>query len=206
MKTLIAALVLLAGGAFALREPSARANFADASTSVPQDRTIAAGVESMIPVTNIKTCLWFETQAEEATRFYTSIFAGSKVLGEMRWGEGGFGPPGSIIAMDFELAGRPFMALNGAQGVAFNDSVSIAVDCASQVEIDALWEKLCDGGKPSQCGWLKDKFGVSWQIVPKELPALLTDKDPVKRKRVFDAMLQMSKLDLARLKQAHAGR
>ncbi|MBI5433556.1 MAG: VOC family protein [Planctomycetes bacterium] len=160
----------------------------------------------MIPVTNIKTCLWFATEAEEAVRFYTSIFAGSKVLGETRWGEGGFGPPGSIISMDFELAGRPFMALNGAQGVAFNDSVSIAVDCASQVEIDALWEKLCAGGKPGQCGWLKDKFGVSWQVVPKELPALLMEKDPVKRKRVIDAMLQMSKLDLARLKQARDGR
>lgn len=206
MKILIAVLALIVGGTFALRPSSASAMFSRESATVRETQTPTAGAATMIPVSNVKTCLWFANEAEEAARFYTSIFAGSKVLRELRWGDEGFGPPGAVIAVELELAGRPFMTLNGAQGVTFNDTVSIVIECESQAEIDALWEKLTAGGKPGQCGWLKDKFGVSWQVVPKELITLLSEKDPVKRKRVLETMNGMSKLDVGRLKQARDGR
>jgi predicted 3-demethylubiquinone-9 3-methyltransferase (glyoxalase superfamily) len=153
----------------------------------------------------IVTFLWFEREAEEAVRFYTSIFADSKILSETRWSEGGPMPKGTLMAARFQLAGQEFTALNGRPTSGFTEAVSLFVGCETQAEVDDLWQKLGAGGEPGQCGWLKDRYGVSWQIIPSVLAELLSDKDPVKAKRVVDAMLQMKKLDIARLKAAHAG-
>ncbi|MFO1077468.1 MAG: VOC family protein [Planctomycetota bacterium] len=151
----------------------------------------------------LTTCLWFADQAEQAANHYTSIFPDSRILGATRWGEGGYGPPGSVIEVTFEICGQRFLALNGAT-VEFTEAVSVMVDCATQAEIDRMWDRLVDGGEPSQCGWLKDRFGVSWQIVPPRLIELMRDPDPVKAKAVIDAMMPMQKLDIARLEEAHA--
>jgi predicted 3-demethylubiquinone-9 3-methyltransferase (glyoxalase superfamily) len=143
--------------------------------------------------------LWFDSQAEEAMNFYKSIFERSKVLSVSR-------AQGRVMSVTFELEGQKFMALNAGPHHTFNEAVSFFVGCETQDEIDRLWDKLtADGGSPGRCGWLKDKFGLSWQIIPKALGSMLSDSDPAKAKRTLDAMLQMNKLDLGRLKAAHGG-
>jgi len=148
--------------------------------------------------------LWFDDQAEEAMKFYTSIFKNSKIGSVTRMGDEVPGPKGKVVTASFQLAGQEFMALNGGSvpGFNFNESISFFVNCETQAEVDELWEKLSAGGEEGQCGWLKDKFGVSWQIVPTVLGELLGDKDPEKAQRVTHAMLQMKKLDIEVLKQA----
>jgi len=143
--------------------------------------------------------LWFDTQAEEAMQFYGSIFERSKVLSVSR-------AHGRVMSVAFELEGQKFMALNAGPHHTFNEAVSFFVGCETQEEIDRLWDKLsADGGSPGRCGWLKDKFGLSWQIIPNALGPMLSDSDPGKAKRTLDAMLQMNKLDLATLRAAHGG-
>ena len=147
--------------------------------------------------------LWFDDQAEEAMNFYVSIFKDSKVLNVSRYGEVVPGQPGKVMTGTFTLNGQEFMALNGGPEYKFTEAVSFFVDCESQQEVDTLWEKLTEGGEEGQCGWLKDKFGLSWQIVPSILGKLLSDPDAVKAGRVMQAMLQMRKLDTAILMQAY---
>ncbi len=152
----------------------------------------------------ITTFLWFDGNAEEAANHYTSIFKNSKILKTARYGEAGPGPKGSVMTVTFELEGQEFIALNGGPEFKFTEAISLLVNCETQKEVDELWSKLTAGGEESQCGWLKDKFGLSWQIVPKALFELLQDPDPKKSKRVMEAMLQMRKIDLDRLKKAAA--
>jgi predicted 3-demethylubiquinone-9 3-methyltransferase (glyoxalase superfamily) len=149
--------------------------------------------------------LWFDTQAEEAAKFYISFFRNSKITGTTRYGEAGPGPKGSVMTVAFNLDGQDFVALNGGPQFKFTEAVSFVANCETQQEVDDLWEKLSAGGQRSRCGWLKDKFGLSWQVVPTVLGQLLQDKDPAKSRRVMEAMLQMDKLDIRKLKQAHAG-
>lgn len=149
--------------------------------------------------------LWFDDQAEEAMNFYTSIFKNSKIGSVHRYGEAGPGPKGTVMSATFELEGQKFMALNGGPLFKFTPAISFFVNCETQPEVDDLWEKLSAGGEKSRCGWLKDKFGVSWQIIPSVLGELLADKDPEKSKRVMEAMLRMDKIDIEELKCAHAG-
>ena len=147
--------------------------------------------------------LWFDQQAEEAMNFYVSIFKNSKILDVTRYGEEGPGKNGSVMSGTFQLEGQEFYALNGGPVFTFSQAISFFVSCETQPEIDAFWEKLSAGGEKQQCGWLKDKYGVSWQIVPAVLGRLLNDPDPVKSGRVMKAMLQMKKLDIALLKRAY---
>lgn len=155
----------------------------------------------------IKTFLWFDNNAEEAMNFYVSIFKNSKIVGISRYGDAGPGPKGSVMTATFQLEGQEFIALNGGPLFKFTEAISLSVSCETQEEVDDLWKKLtAGGGAPSQCGWLKDKFGLSWQIVPNALMELASDKDPAKSKRVMEAMLQMSKLDIGKLKAAYDGR
>jgi predicted 3-demethylubiquinone-9 3-methyltransferase (glyoxalase superfamily) len=151
----------------------------------------------------ITTFLTFDNQAEEAVNFYVSIFRNSKIVSVSRYGEGGPGPTGSVMSATFLLEGQEFMALNGGPHFTFADGFSLFVNCETQEEVDELWEKLSAGGEKGPCGWLTDKFGVSWQVIPSALGELLGDPDPVKAKRVMEAMLQMSKIDIAALRQAH---
>jgi len=153
----------------------------------------------------ITTCLWFDNNAEEAVSFYTSIFKNSKVLEVARYGEAGPGSKGSVLTMRFQLEGAELMALNGGPAFKFTEAISLSVDCKSQAEVDELWEKLSEGGSEDQCGWLKDRFGLSWQIVPRALPEMLGDPDPAKSKRVMEAMLKMRKIDTKVLREAYAG-
>ena len=156
----------------------------------------------------ITPCLWFDTQAEEAASFYVSIFGNSRIGKISRYGKEGFEihgkKAGTVMTAEFEIEGQKFIALNGGPHFKFNEAVSFQVFCETQAEIDHLWRKLSEGGAESRCGWLKDKFGLSWQIVPRALPQLLTDENAEKAQRVMKAMLQMGKLDIAALKQAHA--
>jgi len=160
---------------------------------------------------SIVPCLWFDNNAEEAVNFYTSIFNDAKIDKVSRYGEAGFEihgkPAGTVMTIEFELDGRPFTALNGGPVFKFNEAISFQVHCNSQEEIDYYWERLSEGGDENaqQCGWLKDKFGLSWQIVPAVLGKLMTDKDPAKSERVMLALLQMKKLDIRRLQQAYEG-
>jgi len=154
----------------------------------------------------IATFLWFDSQAEEAVRFYASIFKDSKVLSESRWGDGGPLPKGTLMTSTFRLAGQEFMALNGGPMFRFSEAISLFVRCDTQAEIDELWSKLGAGGQAQRCGWLKDKYGLSWQIVPTQLAELLNDPDPARARRVGAALMQMDKIDVQRLKDAHAGR
>jgi predicted 3-demethylubiquinone-9 3-methyltransferase (glyoxalase superfamily) len=147
--------------------------------------------------------LWFDSHAEEAANFYVSIFKNSTIKNVSRYGEGGPGPKGTVMSVTFQLAGQDFMALNGGPLFTFTPAVSFFVNCESQQEIDELWEKLTAGGEEVRCGWLKDKFGLSWQIIPTALGEMLQDKDPEKSKRVMQAMMQMNKLDIAALKRAY---
>ena len=149
--------------------------------------------------------LWFDNQAEEAMNFYTSIFKNSKVGKISRYGEAGPGPAGSVLTASFELEGLEFTALNGGPHFKFTEAISLYVNCESQEEVDYYWNKLLEGGQPSQCGWLKDKYGLSWQIIPSALPRLLSDPDREKANRVMQAMLQMVKIDVAKLEQAAKG-
>ncbi len=153
----------------------------------------------------ITTYLWFDHQAEEAAQFYTSLFPDSGILEVQRYGDGGPGPKGQAMIVKFQLAGQEFLALNGGPRVRFTEAISLLVSCRDQQEVDALWEKLTAGGAPSQCGWLKDRYGLSWQIIPAALPALLGDADPARAQRAMQAMLGMQKIDIARLEQAAAG-
>jgi len=152
--------------------------------------------------------LWFDSEAEEAAHFYTAIFKNSRIVTASRYGESGRevhgGTPGSVMSVEFELEGQRFTALNGGPMFKFNESISFVVDCATQEEVDHYWSKLGEGGdeRAQQCGWLKDRFGVSWQIVPRVLSELLSDKDAAKAGRVMNAMLKMKKLDIAELKRA----
>ena len=141
--------------------------------------------------------LWFDNQAEEAMNFYLSIFKNSKVLSVSP------GPNGTVMSVSFELAGQEFMALNAGPQFKFTEAISFFVNCETQAEVDELWGKLTEGGEESRCGWLKDKFGLSWQIIPKALGEMLQDKDPVKAQRVMEAMLKMNKIDTQVLKQAY---
>jgi predicted 3-demethylubiquinone-9 3-methyltransferase (glyoxalase superfamily) len=147
--------------------------------------------------------LWFNGQAEEAARFYTSIFKNSKIGRIDRYPEGAPAPAGSVMSVTFQIEGQEFHGLNGGPMYKFTPAISFFVNCTTQEEVDELWEKLVAGGTPNRCGWLQDKFGVSWQIIPGVLRELLGDKDPRKSKRVMEAMLQMVKIDIKRLKQAY---
>ena len=149
--------------------------------------------------------LWFDSQAEEAADFYTSIFKNSKILNIARYGDAGPGPKGSVMLVTFQIEGQRFMALNGGLHYTFTPAISFFVDCETQAEVDELWEKLSAGGSEVQCGWLKDRFGLSWQIIPKALMELMQDKDPVKSQRVFKAMLGMTRIDIEGLKRAYRG-
>src|SRR6266545_3082887 len=147
--------------------------------------------------------LWFDDQAEEAANFYVSIFKNSKIVNIARYGEAGPGPAGTVMTVAFELNGQEFTALNGGPEFKFTEAISFFVNCESQQEVDELWEKLSERGEEGPCGWLKDKYGLSWQIVPTVLGELLNDPNPAKAQRVTKAMLQMQKIDIPGLKQAY---
>lgn len=149
--------------------------------------------------------LWFDTQAEEAAKFYTSIFKDSRITSVTRYGEAGPGPEGSVLTVTFELEGQQFTALNGGPQFKFTEAVSLAVSCENQEELDELWDSLSAGGEVQECGWLKDKYGLSWQIVPAVLPEMLEDPDRERADRVMKALLAMKKLDIAELKRAYDG-
>jgi predicted 3-demethylubiquinone-9 3-methyltransferase (glyoxalase superfamily) len=159
----------------------------------------------------ITPCLWFDDQAEEAVAFYTSVFKNSRIVAVSRYPDAGREthgkPPGSVMTVAFELDGRAFTALNGGPVFKFNEAVSLQVNCATQDEVDHYWAKLSAGGdaQAQQCGWLKDRYGLSWQIVPTALLEMIADPDPGKAQRVMEAMLQMKKLDIAALRRAYAG-
>jgi len=147
--------------------------------------------------------LWFDGKAEEAMNFYVSVFKNSKVGRVTRYGEGGPGPKGTVMSATFQLDGQDFFALNGGPQFTFSPAISFFVNCETQQEVDELWKKLSEGGEKQRCGWLKDKYGLSWQIIPSALGKMLQDKDAEKSKRVMQAMLQMSKIDINGLKQAY---
>jgi predicted 3-demethylubiquinone-9 3-methyltransferase (glyoxalase superfamily) len=150
--------------------------------------------------------LWFDNQAEEAANFYASVFKDGKIKNVSRYGDAGPGPKGSVMVVSFEINGQTFTALNGGPMFKFTEAVSFAVHCKTQEEVDYYWDKLTgSGGRPSQCGWLKDKYGLSWQIVPDVLMELVNDPDPAKANRVFAAMLKMAKIDIGKLQEAYAG-
>ena len=154
----------------------------------------------------ITPCLWFDTQAEEAANFYVSVFKNSKILDVSRYGEGGPMPAGTVLVVNFELDGVRMQALNGGPAFAFTEAISLSVDVPTQDEVDSLWDTLtADGGQEGQCGWLKDKYGVSWQIVPSVMAGLLADPDPAKAAATMQAMMPMRKLDIAELQAAHDG-
>jgi predicted 3-demethylubiquinone-9 3-methyltransferase (glyoxalase superfamily) len=163
--------------------------------SLEKGRTIVA-------TQKITPFLWFDQQAEEAASFYTSIFPNSKIVRVDRYGEAGPGPAGSVMTVQFQLEGQTFTALNGGPHFKFTEAISFVVQCQTQEELDYYWEKLSADGGEVQCGWLKDKFGLSWQIVPTVLADLLSDPDPEKSQRVMKAMLSMKKLDIRALQQA----
>jgi predicted 3-demethylubiquinone-9 3-methyltransferase (glyoxalase superfamily) len=149
-------------------------------------------------------CLWFDTEGEDATNFYTSVFPNSKILDVARYGEAGPRPEGTVMTVSFELNGQKFVALNGGPQFTFSEAVSFQVSCETQEEVDSFWSKLSEGGEEGPCGWLKDKFGLSWQIVPTRLPELLSDPDPEKAQRVMAAMLKMRKIEVGELEEAAA--
>jgi len=150
--------------------------------------------------------LWFDGKAEEAMNFYVSIFKNSRIGKVSRYGEGGPGPKGSVMSATFEIEGQEFFALNGGPQFKFTPAISFFVNCETQQEVDELWERLSEGGRKDRCGWLQDKYGLSWQIIPTTLGKLLGDKDPQKSKRVMEAMLKMDKLNIEGLQRAYDGR
>ena len=150
--------------------------------------------------------LWFDTQAEEAANFYVSLFKNSRILDVSRYGDAGPGPKGSVMVVSYELDGQRFTALNGGPHFKLDEAVSFVIDCEDQAEVDYFWDALtADGGQPSQCGWLKDRFGLSWQVTPREMIALIQSPDPAVSNRVMGAMMQMTKIDIAKLREAAAG-
>jgi predicted 3-demethylubiquinone-9 3-methyltransferase (glyoxalase superfamily) len=153
----------------------------------------------------ITPCLWFDTQALEAAEFYVSIFRNSRLGKVSYYGEGAPLPKGTVLTVTFQLNGQEFMALNGGPVFQFNEAVSLVVNCETQDEIDEYWQQLTAGGQEVQCGWLKDKYGLSWQIVPTALGQMMTDKDPAKSNRMMQVLMQMVKLDIRRLEQAFRG-
>jgi len=150
--------------------------------------------------------LWFDDNAEQAAKFYTSIFKNSKIKGVSRYGEAGPGPKGSVMVVNFQLDGQEFIALNGGPQFKFTEAISFTVYCKTQKEVDHYWNKLSKGGQQVQCGWLKDKFGLSWQVTPTILPELMRDKDPKVRERIMKQMMKMVKLDIEPLKRAAKGK
>ena len=162
----------------------------------------------MVPTQKITPCLWFNDNAEEAVRFYTSVFPNSSIVDiHHSRADNPSSREGGVLLISFKLAGQSYMALNGGPHEKFNDAISLSVDCEDQAEVDRFWDALtAHGGKPVQCGWLKDKYGLSWQIVPRRLPELLSDPDAAKAKRVMQAMMQMVKLDIGKLEAAAAGK
>lgn len=160
----------------------------------------------MSPQQKIVPCLWFDWQAEQAAEYYVSVFGkGSKILRIVRYGAAGPGPKGKVLTVSFQLAGQEFLALNGGPTHRFNEAVSLSVDCETQAELDELWEKLSEGGQQVRCGWLKDRYGLSWQIVPAILPELMGKGNDAASDRVMKALLGMKKLDIDALKRAHKG-
>jgi predicted 3-demethylubiquinone-9 3-methyltransferase (glyoxalase superfamily) len=152
---------------------------------------------------DITPCLWFDTEGEEAARFYTSVFPNSRILDVARYGSAGPRPEGTVMTVSFELDGREFLALNGGPQFTFSEAISFQVMCASQEEVDTYWSKLSEGGEEGPCGWLKDRYGLSWQINPAVLGEMLSDPDRAKANRVMEAMLKMKKIDIAALKRAY---
>jgi predicted 3-demethylubiquinone-9 3-methyltransferase (glyoxalase superfamily) len=152
----------------------------------------------------ITPCLWFDTEGEEAAEFYTSVFPNSRIVDVARYGSAGPRPEGIVMTVAFELDGQKFVALNGGPDFTFNEAVSFEVRCKTQEEVDTYWSKLSEGGEEGPCGWLKDKFGLSWQVVPQALYDLLSDPDPEKSQRVMSAMLQMGKIEIDELERAAA--
>jgi predicted 3-demethylubiquinone-9 3-methyltransferase (glyoxalase superfamily) len=151
------------------------------------------------------TCLWFDGQAEEAANYYSSIFENSKLGRVGRYTEAGPGPAGSVLAVEFELNGQKFVGLNGGPQFTFNEAISFQIYCADQDEVDYYWNKLSEDGEEGVCGWLKDRYGVSWQVIPARLIEMLGDADPERAKRTTEAMFAMTKLDIAKLEKAYAG-
>lgn len=151
----------------------------------------------------INPSLWFDDQAEEAANFYISIFKDGRIVNVTRYGSAGPGPEGSVMTVDFQLRGQDFNAINGGPQFTFTEAISLLVNCESQDEVDEYWEKLSDGGETGPCGWLKDKYGLSWQIVPVVLGEMISDPDQAKSQRVMQAMLQMTKIDVAELRRAY---
>jgi predicted 3-demethylubiquinone-9 3-methyltransferase (glyoxalase superfamily) len=149
--------------------------------------------------------LWFDDQAEEAARFYTSIFQNSKITGIAYYGENSQKPEGTVMTVNFQIEGQDFIALNGGPYFTFTPAISLFVNCENQAEVDELWARLTEGGEEEQCGWLKDKYGVSWQIIPVELLELINSNDAERSQRATEAMLQMIKIDIAKIRQAFAG-
>ncbi len=156
-------------------------------------------------MSSITPCLWFDDQGEQAAEFYTSIFPNSKITNIARFGPGGMRPEGTVMTVQFELDGREYVALNGGPAFTFTEAISLQVFCGSQAEVDEYWARLTDGGEESQCGWLKDRYGLSWQIVPTALGELLGDPDPDRARRATEAMLRMKKIDVAELRRAADG-
>lgn len=154
---------------------------------------------------SITPCLWFDTQGEEAAAFYTSVFPNSRVLEVSRYGQAGPRPAGTVMTVSFELDGQRFLALNGGPEFTFSEAISLTVECADQAEVDHYWSRLSEGGEEGPCGWLKDRYGVSWQVVPRRLPELITASDPETGQRVMAAMLRMRKIEIAGLEAAAAG-
>lgn len=157
-------------------------------------------------MSKVRPCLWFDGKAEEAARFYVSLLPDSHIDAVVPYTvEAPGGSAGEVMMVEFTLAGRPYLALNGGPAFAFTPALSFAIDCADQAEVDRLWEALIDGGTPERCGWLKDRYGVSWQIVPSELTTMMKSRDAVKVRRMTEAMMQMVKLDIPALRTAYAG-
>jgi len=159
----------------------------------------------MTATQKVRACLWFDHEAEEAAELYVSLIPNSRILEVSRYGDVGPGKPGSALMVSFELGGVRYLALNGGPIFKFTEAISLSVDCADQEEVDRLWEKLGEGGAYSRCGWLKDRYGLSWQIVPAALPKLIGGPDKLGAKRAMEAMLQMGKLDVAALEAAYRG-
>lgn len=174
------------------------------ATTSPNTGT-AKSPETQPQTQKITTFLWFDGNAEEAANFYISVFKNSKIRDIVRYGDSGPGPKGSVMIVDFELDGEQFTALNGGPEFKFNESISLVVHCQSQEEVDYFWEKLSAGGQQVECGWLKDKFGLSWQIVPEIFLDLLRNSDDQKKDRVMRAMMKMKKLDIKQLQEAVKG-
>jgi predicted 3-demethylubiquinone-9 3-methyltransferase (glyoxalase superfamily) len=151
------------------------------------------------------TCLWFDTEGEAAAHFYTGIFADSRIGRVARYTEAGPGPAGTVITVEFELSGHKFLALNGGPQYTFNEAVSLMIPCQDQAEVDYYWSRLSEGGQEVACGWVKDRYGLAWQVVPTTVGDMISDPDPEKARRVYEAMFTMTKLDIAALQRAYEG-